>query len=230
MPGHVRVAHDGRDSVFHGSLGCGRGQVHTALARTPRAQGVPRALGSGGAGAVGGRKPLSYSGPSRTIYAFQAFTALQPQPVLQPRPSAPSGLLWALPQLLENTTHFPASGLWHLLFPPPGAPFPALIFSLVWATLILPRSQLTHHTFKEAPPTALTPLCRLLETRCLAPGAGGGPGALSFEGVSVEYEVQPDSPVFPSSSCTSWKKTTELDTATRPTPTNLLPVCLLFAF
>lgn len=98
------------------------------------------------------------------------------------------------------------------------------------ATLILPRSQLTHHTFKEAPPTALTPLCRLLETRCLAPGAGGGPGALSFEGVSVEYEVQPDSPVFPSSSCTSWKKTTELDTATRPTPTNLLPVCLLFAF
>lgn len=173
MPGHVRVAHDGRDSVFHGSLGCGRGQVHTALARTPRAQGVPRALGSGGAGAVGGRKPLSYSGPSRTIYAFQAFTALQPQPVLQPRPSAPSGLLWALPQLLENTTHFPASGLWHLLFPPPGAPFPALIFSLVWATLTLPRSQLTHHTFKEAPPTALTPLCRLLEMGCLALGWGG---------------------------------------------------------
>lgn len=80
MPGHVRAARDGRDSVFHGSSGWAGARVHAAAAPTPVPVG-PKGLGSGRDGAVGGRRPSVL----RPTCAFLAFTALMPQPTaLQP--------------------------------------------------------------------------------------------------------------------------------------------------
>lgn len=80
MPGHVRAARDGRDSVFHGSSGWAGARVRAAAAPMPVPVG-PKGLGSGRDGAVGGRRPSVL----RPTCAFLAFTALMPQPTaLQP--------------------------------------------------------------------------------------------------------------------------------------------------
>lgn len=113
MPGHVRAACDGQDSVFHDSSGCGRGPSAAAAAPCDPCQRVSGALGSAGGRAEAAGTHLGLPG----LHSTRAAGTSNPNPSW-----AAKGLpiFWcALTFLQFLEKHHRRSGLWALA---PGVP------------------------------------------------------------------------------------------------------------
>ena len=171
MPGHVRAARDGRDSVFHGSSGWAGARVHAAAAP------MPRASGSQGAGlrqrwGSGRQEPLSAQTHLCLPGLQSTHTSAHSPPAVTP--PAASGLP-TFPFAPDTPTvpgkYRPLSGLWALAHAVPStwSPLPCSHLQAGLGHSDPPSGLNGHITASRKPSTTvLIPLWRLLEMPCLA--------------------------------------------------------------